>query len=172
MKFQNSDVLLSYMSFRVLQGILRREKEFNWLSKEVASAYNRIQKVIDIGSKKEWSESKIRKEISTIAFSEPYVGLLFIDKQISSINEAIEESYNYFKSAYLIYVKRSPNTPEFNIYRYLKYVEGSDLYNTSNYELRKAIHKYNNPEYNGGNIEKSTLVVTSYLSKYYKNYYL
>ena len=172
MNFANSDVLLSFMSFKVLKGILKREKEFIWLSKEVTRTYNRVQAIISIGSEKEVKERKIKEAIQNVIFSEPFVGLLFIDKSVSSAEEAIQVSYNYLLNVYKIYVKRIPSTTEFNIYKYLKYVDSSNLYDVSNFELKRKINKYKNTNYNNGNIEKSTLVILSYLEKYYKNYYL
>lgn len=160
------------MSFKVLKGILKREKEFIWLSNEVTKTYNRVQNIISVGSEKEIKEQKIKKTIEGVIFSEPFVGLLFIDKSVSSAEEAIQVSYNYLLNVYRIFVKRIPSTTEFSIYKYLKYVDSSNLYDVSNFELKRKINKYKNKEYNNGNIEKSTLVILSYLEKHYKNYYL
>lgn len=173
MKFTDSEVLLSFMSFRVLKAILKREeKEYTWFQNQIKNSFLRIQKVIDYGNRKDWSEEKIRKEIKDIVFSEPYVGMLYIDTEASTVQEAIEESYNYLLNVYRIYVKRTPTTQEFNIYYYLKYLESSNLYEVPSSRLKSDIRKYSNPSFNSGNIEKSTLVIMSYLSKYYKNYYL
>lgn len=155
-----------------MKGILKKEKEYTWFCKEVKSCYLKIQKAIEIGNKKDWEEDKIMKYIKEIVFSDPYVGLLFIDSECSSVEEAIEESYNYIIDAYNIYVKRVPTSPEFNIYSYLKYTKTADLYNVSNWDMRSSMNKFGTHKFNSGNIEKSTLVIISYLKKYYKHYYL
>lgn len=172
MLFSNSQVLLSFMAFRVLKGIIMLGKEYQWFRSSVIQSYNQIQQVIERGQKKNYTEKKMRDEIKDVVFSPPYLGMLFIDKDVQSAEQAVEEAYEYIKNVYLIYVKRIPSTPEFNIYKYLQYTKDSDLYNVSNGDLKSKIRLYSNPNFNHGNIEKSTVVIVNYLKKYYKNYYL
>ena len=172
MKFTDSQVLLSYMAFRVLKGIIKQEKEFKWFRSGVIQSYNQLQEIVERGNKKNKTEQDIRKELKDAVFSPPFFGMLFIDKDPSSAEQAVEEAYEYIKNVYLIYVKRTPSTPEFNIYKYLEYTSTADLYNVSLGDLKAKLKLYSNPNYNRGNIEKSTLVISNYLRKYYKNYYL
>jgi len=172
MKFTNTDVLLSYMAFQVLKGILKYEKEYKWFQQEILKSFNDIHSIVTVGNKKEKNWDQLQREIKDYVFSPPYLGMLFIDKDPSSPQQAVELAYEHMKDVYHIYIKRIPSTSEFYIYKYLSLTHDADLYNVNVRELKAKLKLYSNPKFNRGNIEKSTIVISNYLKKYYKHYYL
>lgn len=170
MKFNKADVLLSEMSRRFVLGVLRKDSEFFWLKTEVTKAYLKLKKLLNHAEKRNWSEQILKRKIKNLIFSEPYVGMLFFDKDVKSSEEAFFVSYQYFKFVNKYYIKNTGYKSEFNIYQFLKYRKTEDLYNTSIFKLKFKIRQYKDPNYKKGNIEKSTLISMSYLSKYFKKY--
>lgn len=170
----HTDVLLSYYSELVLEDIVRkRGKAYSWLVKVVKKEFTRLEKegVLDTINDPQ-SKSDVQKVMRKLS-TEPYVALMFATEEASTWEEAFYKVYHQFKTVYLVYVENRSQMQDFSIMKYYRYYNKGFGYEEiiSLTELKGAIRRYSNPNYNGGKIEAVTLALMVYLRDNIASYY-
>ncbi len=170
----HTDVLLSYYAELVLEDIVRkRGKAYSWLVDKVKKEFSRLEKegVLDMISNPQ-SKSDVMRVMRQLK-TEPYIALMFATEDVATWEEAFYKVYHQFKTVYLVYVENRSQMQDFSVMKYYRYYNKGFGYEDiiSPTDLKVAIRRYSNPNYNGGKIEAVTLALMVYLRENITSYY-